>query len=86
MFIFKSVDDTVEAWMEADGCPKEPKAEDEPDRPDDETTAKRKTYGPGKDGAKVILFVIEGGGHTLPGKEPPVASSADRHVTFPPTT
>ena len=27
-----------------------------------------KTYGPGKDGAEVILFVINGGGHAWPGR------------------
>ena len=36
-------------------------------------TARRshsKTYGGGKDGAEVVLVVIEGGGHTWPGREP----------------
>jgi len=28
-----------------------------------------KTYGSGKDGAEVVLVVIEGGGHTWPGRE-----------------
>ena len=34
-------------------------------------TVRVKTYGPGKDGSEVILYVIEGGGHTWPGREPP---------------
>ena len=29
----------------------------------------RKTYGAGRDGAEVVLVVIEGGGHTWPGQE-----------------
>jgi polyhydroxybutyrate depolymerase len=40
-----------------------------PTKIDDGTTVQRKTYGPGKDGAEVILFVINGGGHTWPGRE-----------------
>jgi polyhydroxybutyrate depolymerase len=43
-----------------------------PDTADDETTVTRKSYRPGKEGAGVVLFVIEGGGHTWPGLEPPV--------------
>ena len=35
----------------------------------------QKTYGGGKDGAEVVLVVIEGGGHTWPGQEPPVKRS-----------
>jgi polyhydroxybutyrate depolymerase len=31
-----------------------------------------KVYGPGEDGAEVVLVEIEGGGHTWPGKRPPV--------------
>jgi polyhydroxybutyrate depolymerase len=31
----------------------------------------RKTYGPGQGGAEVVLVVIEGGGHTWPGKKSP---------------
>ena len=32
----------------------------------------RKTYSGGKDGAEVVLIVIEEGGHTWPGQQPPV--------------
>ena len=39
---------------------------------DDGTKVTRKSYRPGKEGADVILFVIEGGGHTRPGQKPPV--------------
>jgi polyhydroxybutyrate depolymerase len=31
-------------------------------------TVTRQTYGPGRDGAEVVLYVIEGGGHTWPGR------------------
>ena len=33
-------------------------------------TITKHTYGPGRDGAEVVLFSIEGGGHTWPGKKP----------------
>ena len=42
------------------------------DKVSDGTSVTKKTYGPGKDGAEVVLFVIEGGGHTWPGQQPPV--------------
>ena len=69
---FKSVEETVHLCAKADGCPETPVVEDLPDKADDGTRVKRKTYGPGKDGAEVVLFEIEGGGHTWPGQEPPV--------------
>ena len=69
---FKSVDDTIKVAARANGCPEEPKTEDLPDKAGDGTTVTKKTYGPGKDGAEVVLFVIKGGGHTWPGQQPPV--------------
>src|SRR5437870_11300289 len=38
----------------------------------DEMNVTRTTYGGGKDGAEVVLVVVEGGGHTWPGQQPPV--------------
>lgn len=82
---FKSVDATIAAWVEADGCPKAPQVRDEPSGirdpsdssrgngarlADDGTKVVRKTYGPGRGGSEVILIVIEGGGHTWPGMQP----------------
>ena len=67
---FKSVEDSIQPWVKIDGCPATPAIRDEPDRADDGTTVKRKTYGPGKDGAEVVLVIIDGGGHTWPGSEP----------------
>lgn len=70
---FKSVAASIRAWCEVDGCPAKPAIEDLPDRVDDGTTVRRKTYGPGKDGAEVVLIEISGGGHTWPGRKSPVA-------------
>jgi polyhydroxybutyrate depolymerase len=57
----------IAKWAEHNGCPPEPVVEMLPDREDDGTRVRRETYGPGKGGAEVILYLIEGGGHTWPG-------------------
>ena len=67
---FKSVEETIKMWVKADGCPEKPAVSAEPDKADDGTKVVRATYGPGKDGAEVVLFTIEGGGHTWPGRKP----------------
>jgi polyhydroxybutyrate depolymerase len=66
---FYSVDDSIQAWVKANGCKAEPVITTMPDRAEDGTTITHKTYGGGKDGAEVVLVVIEGGGHTWPGQE-----------------
>ena len=38
----------------------------------DKIKVSRNTYGNGKEGAEVVLIVIEEGGHTWPGEKPPV--------------
>ena len=69
---FKSVEETIKICVKANGCPEEPKTEKLPVKVSDGTSVTKKTYGPGKDGAEVVLFVIDGGGHTWPGQQPPV--------------
>jgi polyhydroxybutyrate depolymerase len=69
---FYPVERSILAWVKADSCPETPVVTDEPKTFDDGTSVQRKTYGPGKDGAEVILFVINGGGHTWPGRDPKV--------------
>ena len=41
------------------------------DTDDNGTKVTKKCYGPGKDGAEVVLIEIEGGGHTWPGLKAP---------------
>src|SRR5262249_2574796 len=67
---FKSVHDSVLSWARANGCPETPEVADAPDLADDGTAVQRKVYGPGKDGSEVVLYVIRGGGHTWPGRDP----------------
>ncbi len=69
---FFSVEHTIQAWVRANGCPDKPVVERLPDRADDGTWVEKKTYGPGRDGAEVVLVEIHGGGHTWPGREPPL--------------
>jgi polyhydroxybutyrate depolymerase len=70
---FKSVDDSVRIWARLNGCPAEPAVSELPDAADDGTRVTRKVFGPGTGGAEVVLFVVEGGGHTWPGEKSPLA-------------
>jgi polyhydroxybutyrate depolymerase len=70
--VFASVDDSIRAWVKADGCPPKPTVTQLPAKVDDGTTVERKAYGPGKGGTEVVLYTIHGGGHTWPGEEPTV--------------
>jgi polyhydroxybutyrate depolymerase len=69
---FKSVEDSIRTWVKIDGCDEKPEVADLPHHADD-MLVERKTYGHGKEGSEVVLVVIQGGGHTWPGQEPPVA-------------
>jgi len=66
---FFSVPDSIAAWVAADGCDPTPVTTALPDTADDGTTGTLTTYGQGKDGSEVVLIVIEGGGHTWPGRD-----------------
>lgn len=57
----------TEWWVEKNGCPSTPLVENLPDAVNDGTTVTRELYGPGRDGAEVAFYIIEGGGHTWPG-------------------
>ena len=67
---FYSVQHSIDAWVAANGCEKTPTVTQLADRQDDGTTVRQVRYGSGKEGAEVVLVVIEGGGHTWPGTEP----------------
>jgi polyhydroxybutyrate depolymerase len=68
MMQFKSVDDSIKTWVKLNGCEEKPKATEDLSKAGEEPKVTRKTYGAGKDGAEVVLVVIEGGGHTWPGQ------------------
>ena len=59
---------TVAYWVRHDQCSPSPVVAWEPDAdPQDGTRVRREVYGGGKDETEVILYAIEGGGHTWPG-------------------
>ena len=59
---FLSVEDSIRAWVKANGCKEDPTTDELPDKAKDGTKVTRKTYGSGKDGSEVVLVIIEGGG------------------------
>lgn len=67
---FQSVEHTIRCWVRANACPEAPIIETLPPLADDGTRIVRHTYGPGKNGVEVVLVVVEGGGHTWPGRPP----------------
>lgn len=63
-----SVDESVGFWVNRNRCSTTPVLTEEPDTdPRDGTRVTRKEYLKGTDGTEVILYVIDGGGHTWPG-------------------
>lgn len=63
-----SVPDTVRFWVEKNGCAARPVVRRLPDSdPTDGTTVRREAYSGCRDGAEVVLYAVEGGGHTWPG-------------------
>lgn len=67
----KGVEDSIQTWVKLNGCEEKSKT-DTISKDGDEMKLIRKTYSGGKDGAEVVLVVIEEGGHTWPGQQPPV--------------
>lgn len=56
----------LDAWVAHDGCATEP-AREPPLRSAEGHTAERLTWGPGRDGAVVVLWKLTGAGHGWPG-------------------
>jgi polyhydroxybutyrate depolymerase len=69
---FRSVADTIDTCVTCNGCSGEPKITDLPPVKD-RFKVTRKAFAGGKDGAEVILYVVQDGGHTWPGR--PVGGS-----------
>ena len=64
---FRSVDDTIAACVKCNGAQAEAKVTELPALAD-RYKITRKEYEAGKEGAEVILYLVEGGGHTWPGR------------------
>lgn len=69
---FRSVEDTIHIWARIDRCPRQPRVTKIPDKAGDGTVVEERVYGPARNGAEVVLFVIKGGGHTWPGRAWPI--------------
>jgi polyhydroxybutyrate depolymerase len=61
---------SIRAWVDANGCPPLPVTESIASNHADGTTTVRSTYGPGRAGAEVVVYLIQGAGHTWPGRPP----------------
>jgi polyhydroxybutyrate depolymerase len=62
-----SVAETVKFWVGHNRCAPTPSVTRLPHRgAPDGTRVRREVYGGGRDGAEVILYTVEGGGHTWP--------------------
>ncbi len=64
------VDETIKSWVLLNGCDPEPVSAAVPLKNDHGLAVERSVYGPGRDGSEVVLYKIQGGGHTWPGREP----------------
>jgi polyhydroxybutyrate depolymerase len=63
-----SVPESVALWTRLNGCPSPATVTQEPDRdPADGTRVRRETREPCREGASVVLYAVEGGGHSWPG-------------------
>jgi len=63
-----SVPETVKFWSTHNQCSSPPSIIWEPDRdPKDGTRVRKELYNPCRESTEVVLYVIEGGGHTWPG-------------------
>jgi polyhydroxybutyrate depolymerase len=65
-----SVEDSISTWAKLNDCDDSSKATDVLSKPEDDLKVTRTIYGPGMNGAEVVLIVVEGGGHTWPGRKP----------------
>lgn len=62
-----STDRAVELWREHNKCEDEGVTTSMPDPKDDGCKTTKTVWSGGKDGTEVILYRVEGGGHTVPG-------------------
>src|SRR5262249_49623083 len=66
---FHTLDDTIKTWVKANGCEEKPEVAALPNRAEDKLPVSRKIYNKGKNGAEVVLYIVDGGGHTWPGMD-----------------
>ncbi|HUM07003.1 MAG TPA: PHB depolymerase family esterase [Terriglobales bacterium] len=64
-----SLADSVRFWTDHDATRKKPESSDLPHHDPNGTSVHRDVYSGGKQGTEVIVYTIQGGGHTWPGGE-----------------
>jgi len=62
-----SLQDTAGKWAGLNGCDSTPQSSALPDKAGDGTIVRKQTYAPCKENSEVVIYTIEGGGHTWPG-------------------
>ena len=62
-----SLQATAEKWVRLNGCDSTPQSLALPDKAGDGTIVRKQTYSPCKENSEVVIYTIEGGGHTWPG-------------------
>lgn len=67
---WRPVEESIQTWARLNGCPVTRCSTDQLTQADADLAVTQTTYGPGRGGAEVVLVVIEGGGHTWPGRKP----------------
>ena len=70
---FRSVEASLRVWIAANGCPPSPIETRPPNRNHDGTSVTETTWSPGRNASEVVLYTIHGGGHTWPGRVPPIS-------------
>lgn len=63
---------SLDQWINANGCAATPEVVQFPDVVADGMTVTRKMWKDGRHGSEVVLIEIAGGGHTWPGRDPPM--------------
>ncbi len=63
----KGAEDSATAWAKLNGCKDKPETSEVSDGKKDGLKVTKMTYAAGKEGAEVVLYTIDGGGHTWPG-------------------
>jgi polyhydroxybutyrate depolymerase len=75
---FRPVEDNVKMCAKANGCNADPKITELPQSKDAVRILKH-DYGKGANGAEVVLYVLDGAGHTWPGRSAPAILGRTTH-------
>jgi polyhydroxybutyrate depolymerase len=70
-----SLQETAKKWTDFDVCSSKPEVSTVADKAGDGTTIRREAFRGCKGGAEVIVYTVEGGGHSWPGGKPPAPES-----------